>query len=152
MRHLVTAGRLADDIGAIDLLVHAALAKQSRLKQHRTRSTTTNASRWSTRALPRLGEIDSPDHARLLALLCVERLWDADFDERLSLATQAVDIARRTGDKAAFVDAVRLSHPVDRHAANARSISVRWNTEACLIADDLGDPTARLYTNEKPDA
>ena len=35
---------------------------------------------------------------------------EAEFEERLSLATQAVDIARRTDDKAALVDAVRLSH------------------------------------------
>ena len=62
------------------------------------------------RALVRLGDADSPDRARLLALLCVERTWDADFDERLSMANQAVDIARRTGDDAALVDAIRLCH------------------------------------------
>ena len=96
-----------------------------------------------TRALTRSGDDDSPDRARLLALLCVERIWDADFDERLSMATRAVDIARRTGDKAALVDAVRLSRE-SITMPETLELRLRWSTEACVLAEELGDPTARL--------
>lgn len=84
--------------------------------------------------------------ARLLALLCAERIYDADFDERLSLATDAVDMARPTGDKAALVDAIRLSHDA---ISMPQTLELRrgWNSEACDLADDLGDPTARLHAN-----
>ena len=99
------------------------------------------------RALTRLGDTDSPDRARLLALLCVERTWDADFDERLSMATEAVDIARRTGDNAALVDAIRLCHE-SITMPQTLELRRRWNTEACDLADDLGDPTARLHAND----
>ena len=61
-------------------------------------------------ALERLGDVDSPDRARLLALLCVERTYDGDADQRLTLATQAVDMARRTGDPTVLVDAIGLCH------------------------------------------
>ena len=108
---------------------------------------TTNASTCSRARSTRLGDADSPDRARLLALLCVERTWDADFDERLSMATQAVDIARRTGDKAALVDAIRLCHE-SITMPQTLELRRRWNTEACDLADDLGDPTARLHAND----
>jgi tetratricopeptide (TPR) repeat protein len=99
------------------------------------------------RALARLGDTDSPDRARLLALLCVEATWDAGFDERLSLATEAVDIARRTGDNAALVDAIRLCHE-SITMPQTLELRVRWNNEACDLADDLGDSTARLHAND----
>ena len=95
---LLAAGRLADDIDAIDILVRAGATEQPRVEQRHLAGSMTSASTCSTRALARLGDADSPDRARLLALLCVERTWDTDFDERLSLATRAVDMARRTGD------------------------------------------------------
>ena len=54
---------------------------------------TTSASRCSTRALARLGDADSPDRARLLALLCVERTVGRRF-RRTPLAG---DPSRRHG-------------------------------------------------------
>ena len=97
---LLAAGRLADDIDAIDILVRAAL-RNNRGWNSIVGGVDHERVEMLTRALARLGDADSPDRARLLALLCVERTWDADFDERLSMATQAVDIARRTGDNGA---------------------------------------------------
>ena len=104
---LLAAGRLADDIDATDLLVRAAL-RNNRGWSSVTFGVDDERIDMLKRALARIGDRDSPDRARLLALLCVELTSDADFDERLSLATRAVDMARRTGDKAALVDAIRL--------------------------------------------
>ena len=143
---LLAAGRLADDVDAIDILVRAAL-RNNRGWNSIAGAVDHERVEMLTRALTRLGDADSPDRARLLALLCVERTWDADFDERLSMATQAVDIARRTGDNAALVDAIRLCHE-SITMPQTLELRLRWNTEACDLADDLGDPTARLHAND----
>ena len=142
---LLAAAHLADNIGASDLLVLAAL------RNNRGTSSTIGAMDQERvevviRGLERLGDVDSPDRARLLALLCLERTYDADPDGRLALATQAIDMARRTGDKAALVDTIRLCH---QSISSPRTLDLRqhWNSEACEIADDLGDPTARMFAN-----
>ena len=61
--------------------------------------------------------------------------------------TQAVDIARRTGDRAALVDAIRLCHEA---ITMPQTLDLRrqWDAEACDLADDLGDPIARLHVND----
>jgi class 3 adenylate cyclase/tetratricopeptide (TPR) repeat protein len=142
---LLNAARLADDVDAIDLLVRAAL-RNNRGWASAIGVVDHERVEIVTRALERLGDADSPDRARLLALLCVERTYDADPDGRLALATQAVDMARRTGDKAALVDAIWRCH---ESLPFPRTLELRrgWNIEACEIADDLGDPTARLFAN-----
>ncbi len=143
---LLSAGHLADDVDAIDLLVQAALRN--------SRGTTSTVGALDHervevvgRALERLGDADSPDRARLLALLCLELTYDADPDGRLALATQAIDMARRTGDRAALVDAMWMCHESITLPRNLE-LRRRWNSEACEIADDLGDPTARLFAND----
>jgi class 3 adenylate cyclase/tetratricopeptide (TPR) repeat protein len=142
---LLAAAHLADDIGATDLLVRAALRNNRGLA---STIGTIDHDRVEvvTRALARLGDADSPDRARLLALLCSERNYDADLDGRLAWATQAVDVARRTGDRAALVDAIRLCH---EGITAPRTLELRrgWHSEACELADELGDPTARLFAN-----
>ncbi len=144
---LLSAARLADEMDAIDLLVRAAL------RNYRGFAGTIGAIdderiEVVTRALARLGEADSPDRARLLALLCVERTYDADPDGRLALATQAIDMARRTDDMAALVDAIWMCH---QSIAFPRTLELRrgWTTEACEIVEYLGDPTARLHANHR---
>jgi DNA-binding SARP family transcriptional activator len=143
---LLHAGRLADEINAIDLLVRAAL-RNSRGWNSIAGGTDHERIEMLGLALARLGDADSPDRARLLALTCLESTWILDFDERLSMATQAVDIARRTGDKAALVDAIRLSHAA---IAMPQTLDLRrrWTSEACELADSLGDPIARLHAND----
>ena len=100
-----------------------------------------------TRALTRLGDADSPDRARLLASLSVERTWGASFDERLSLAKEGVDVARRTGDGAALVDVIRLCN-VSITMPHTLELRRRWNAEACELAAELGDPIARCFVND----
>jgi tetratricopeptide (TPR) repeat protein len=141
---LLTAARLADRIDAIDILVRAAL-RNTRGYASSTGVVDREAVEILTLALTRLGERDSPDRARLLALRCLEGSYDADFDERLTIATEAVDMARRTGDTAALVDAIR--HGITAIAApQTLELRLQWIVEACDLADHLGDPAARHHT------
>ncbi len=142
---LLAAAHLSDDIDAIDLLVRATL-RNSRGLVSTIGAIDHKRVEVVTRALERLADADSPDRARLLALLCVERTYDADLERRLALATQAVDMARRTGDRAALVDAIWICH---ESITFPRTLELRgrWSSEASEIADDLGDPTARLFAN-----
>lgn len=143
---LLAAGQLADDIDATDILVRSAL-RNNRGWNSIVGGVDHARIGMLKRGLIRLGETDSPDRARLLALLCVERTWDTDFDERLSMAKEAVEIARRTGDDAALVDAIRLCHE-SITMPETLELRRRWTHEACRLADDLGDPTARLHAND----
>ena len=56
-------------------------------------------------------------------------------------------MARRTGDDAALVDAIRLSSETIA-MPQTLPLRLRWNREACALADTLGDPTARLHAND----
>ena len=143
---LLAAGRLADDVDAVDLLVRVAL-RNNRGWNSVTWGFDDERIDMLGRALARIGDRDSADRARLLSLLCVELPVDADIDERLSLATRAVEMARRTGDKAALVDAIRLGQWSLR-LPQTLPLRVQWNAEACALADDLGDPNARLSAYE----
>jgi DNA-binding SARP family transcriptional activator/tetratricopeptide (TPR) repeat protein len=143
---LIAAARLADSLGAVDLLVRAAL-RNNRGFNSIAGAVDRDRVEILNRALTRVGATDSSDRARLLAILCVERLFDADFDERLSMATEAVAIARRIGDATALVDAIRLCQEAIT-GPQTLELRIRWNAEACELADGLGDPTARLFAND----
>ena len=82
---LLAAGRLAEDIDAVDVLVAAAL-RNNRGWNSNMGTVDRDRVEMCKRALVRLGDADSPDRARLISLLCVEGTWDADIDERLSMA------------------------------------------------------------------
>ncbi len=142
---LLSAARLANHAEAIHLLVRSAL-RNSRGSASTIGVVDHERIEVVTRALERLGDADSPDRARLLALLCLERTFDTDSDGRLALATQAIEVARRTGDRAALVDAIWMCH---ESIALPRTLELRraWNTEACEMAEHVGDPTARLFAN-----
>jgi predicted ATPase/class 3 adenylate cyclase len=142
---LLAAARLADRIDAVDILVRAALRNNRGLTSI-FGAVDRERVEILTRALARLGDADSPERARLLGLLCVERQYDSDFDERLSMATQAVNIAQRTGDNAALVDAIRLPHE-SITMPQTLEIRMQWNVIACDLTADLGDPAARMWTN-----
>ena len=108
---LLEAAHLADNIGAIDLLVRATLRNTRGLA-----STIGTIDHDRVEVVTRAfgtpqGDADNPDPAPACSpLLCSERTYDADLGGRLAWATQAVDLARRTGDRAALVDAILLCH------------------------------------------
>ncbi len=143
---LLAAGRLADDIDAVDLLVRSAL-RNSRGWMSIAGGIDRERIEMLELALTRLDDSDSPDRARLLALLSVEITWDAEFDDRLAMAARAVDMARRTGDDAALVDAIRLCNEAIA-MPQTLPLRLRWTREACALAETLGDPTARLHAND----
>ena len=143
---LLAAGRLADDVDAVDILVRSVL-RNSRGWMSVAGGVDRERIEMLQLALSRLGDADSPDRARLLALLCVELTWVVEFDERLAMAGDAVEMARRTGDAAALLDALRLCQEAIT-MPQTLPLRLRWNREACALADDLGDPTARLHAND----
>ncbi len=141
---LLDAARRADAIDAIDLLIAAVLAN-SRGWASGIGSVDDERIEMASRALDRLGERDSPERARLLALLCAERIFGTEFDEQLALAEEAVAVARRTGDKAALMYA--LFYPAEAIAApQTLELRIARITEACALADELGDAFARYHS------
>ena len=56
-------------------------------------------------------------------------------------------MARRTGDDAALVDAIRLCNEAIA-MPQTLPLRLRWTREACALAETLGDPTARLHAND----
>ncbi len=144
---LLTAAHVADEIDAVDVLVQATL------RNNRGTSSSIGAIdhqriEMITKALDRLGDPATPDRVRLLALLCLERMYDSDPDARLALATEAVDMARRTGDRAALVDAIWMCFDA---ITWPRTLDMRrdWTSEISEIADDLGDPVARRWAHSR---
>ncbi len=141
---LLDAARRADAIDATDLLVAAVLAN-SRGWVSAVGSVDAERVEMASRALERLGERDSPERARLLALLCAERIYGTEFDDQLALAEEAVAVARRTGDKAALMYA--LFYPAEAIAApQTLELRIARITEACALADELGDAVARFHS------
>ena len=144
---LLAAGRLADDIDAIDVLVGAALAEQPRVEQHHRRG----------RPRPRRDAQSARSHgsatrtaptAPACSHCCASRAPGTPTSTNACRwRTQAVDIARRTGDDAALVDAIRLCHE-SITMPQTLELRRRWDAEACDLADDLGDPIARLHVND----
>jgi tetratricopeptide (TPR) repeat protein len=143
---LLEAARLADEVDAVDLLVRAALAN------HRGFFSSVGEGDHEViavidRALERLGEVATPDRARLLGLAVSERTYVADFDERLARAEQAVAVARASGDQSALVR-VLTSVKDPAWAPSTLALRIEWNNEACTIADALDDPVVRYWAHQ----
>jgi hypothetical protein len=132
----------AESLDATDLLVHAALAN-SRGWESVVGDVDRERIAVIDRAITRLDDPDSSDRARLLALATVERLYDADLDERIEMGREAVATARRSGDDSALVfvlhvvcQATRAPHTLDQRVA--------WVEEACDLADRAGNRWTQL--------
>jgi class 3 adenylate cyclase len=81
-------------------------------------------------ALAALPQEDSPLRARILAALAVELQWTPEHDRRVALATEALEMARATGDPATFCHvAIRSWALLDG--------SRPWHTEFTPINDDV---------------
>ena len=144
---LLAAGRLADDVDAIDLLVRSVL-RNSRGWMSIAGGIDRERIEMLELALTRLGDSDSPDRARLLALLSRSR----------SPGTPSSTIASPWPPK----PSTWRGEPATTRRWWTRSVSatrpsrcprpcplrLRWNREACALADTLGDPTARLHAND----
>jgi len=138
---LLEAARLADEFDAVDLLVRAAIANNRGFQSEIGR---TDHERVAVleRALDRLGPDPTGDRARLLAVLSIERFYEDELDERVSLVETAVAAARASGDDAAFLFAVTQGC---NSIGVPSTLTMRdaWVREACAVVDHLGDSALR---------
>jgi DNA-binding SARP family transcriptional activator len=136
---LFAAARLAQRNGADDVLVDAALAS--------SRGTFSSLGEVDDEKVALLQAAvavtpsDSPERARLLAVLASELMWHPDYHRRIAVAQEAVAVARRTGDSATLLFAILHRGPaapvpetIDEHVALLR--------EAVVLAERADDRVA----------
>ncbi len=131
---LLEAARLASDADDTETLVRAALAN-NRGFHSSTSSGDEERVAVLRLALERLGDIDTPERARLLAVLSAETLHFLLFDERFALAVAAVECARRAGDPITLADVLVRSHE-SISMPGTLDLRVAWAQEACDIAPE----------------
>ncbi len=138
---LLVAADLADSLDDSDLLTRAAIAN-NRGWSSGTGLIDEDRIRVVRRALERLGQVDTPERARLLAVLCAELLFGAPVEERLALAEEAIAVARRTGDRFALLDAlIRVQESVV--VPQTLELRLAWVEEARQLGDRLDDHVLR---------
>lgn len=139
---LLTAARLADSLDDVDTLVRAVLAN-SRGFHSLTGEVDDERVGMLQRALERLGRVDSPRRARLLATLCGELAFGTEpLERRLALAEEAVAVARSGGDPIALAEALVGTY-VSICVPRTLDTRVRWTAEACALAD-IDHPVTRV--------
>ena len=134
---LAEAADLADQIDDSDLLVRAALASCRNFPS--TGAVDEDLVALLQRAADRLGEVDTPQRARLLAALAVERYFGDDLDAVHDVAVEAVDVARRCGDPNTLAFVLQRSCIADRDPAHVALRLARLD-EALELNAELGDP------------
>jgi tetratricopeptide (TPR) repeat protein len=132
----------ADGIDATDLFVRAALAN-SRGWESVVGDVDRERIAVIDRALTRLDGRDSAARARLLALATVERLYDADLDDRIEMGREAVATARRSGDDSALIFVLHVVCQATR-APHTLEQRVAWVEEACDLAERAGNRWTQL--------
>ncbi len=138
---LLEAAQLADSIDAVDLLVQATLANNRGMQSEAGRVDTVRLAAID-RALERIDAADTPERARLLALACLERIYDSAFETRFTLAKEAVAAARRADDPDTLVTAIVFCNDgiAGPHTSTLRR---SWLEAANQLDDHLTDPATR---------
>ncbi len=161
---LLEAAELAQRIGDDEGLVRAALAN-TRGMQSQTGIVDDARIATLRTALRIVGERDSPERARLLAMHAAELMYSQEWEGRIDLSDQALAIARRLEDPHALTTVLnmrfvtllapdtlqeRLANTVEAVAAAerfsqpiARFYAYHWRGYACLEAGDF--PAARTW-------
>lgn len=147
---LLKAARLAQQLGDTDALVRAALANNRGWGSH-TGEPDTERIQVLEAALRTNGD-DSASRASLLALLAVEltATGDKTLDRRLSLADEAVDVARRVGDPAALAQVLGAG-VFSTWIPERLATRDQWSTEAADLAASVGDPVLEFWTAARRD-
>lgn len=138
---LLEAAQLADALDAVDLLVQATLANNRGMI---STAGHVDSARLAAidRALERIGRADTPERAQLLALACLERTYEGDFDARFTMAEEAVEAARRADDPNTLVSTIVFC--VDAVCApHTSALRTSWLEEVNQLDDLLTDPATR---------
>lgn len=147
---LLDAGRQAAALGEAELVVRAALAVHRGFYASPTDLDHDRIDLIET-ALD-FAPPDSPERARLLATLASELTFDPDQARRKALASEAVAVARRSGDQAALIDAVCLPR-LAVHLPDTLDERLALTAEAIGLARTVDDSAARFwayYTRRYP--
>ena len=135
---LLDAARRARTLDQTDLLVEAVLANNrgtysgsGQIDQERID--------WLEIALAHIDDRDSRERSLLLALLALETIHASDWQRRLQLSDDALEMARRLGDDATIAEvlrgryeAIRVPHTLQERLANT--------AEHLELAQRLDDP------------
>jgi tetratricopeptide (TPR) repeat protein len=139
---LLEAGRLAQQLGDADLVARAALANRRGLF---SRIGAVDEGRVAAleAALAAVGPSDSPERARLLAVLASELHFAGD-ERRVELGREGLAIARRLGDIATLAEALVALWLATRDptAAGERAL---LSAELADIAGRIGDPVLEFH-------
>jgi tetratricopeptide (TPR) repeat protein len=136
------AAALAERLGDAHLLARAALTN-NRGWQSRIGEADEERLAVLQHALDGIDPDATATRARLLTLAAAEQIYTTTLEHRLAIVTEAVELARSSGDRGAVVDA--LLRAVQAVVAPATlSTRLAWLQEAAALADELGDPFQRF--------
>ena len=135
---LLEAGRMARECGDHDRLVQAALANN---RGNFSSAGRVDADRIEMleAALAVMDDRDTPERARVLAMLALESIYAGDYERRRALSDEAVQIARRLGDAATLAQVLTFRHETIR-VPQTRSERADFMAEARSKAAAADDP------------
>jgi class 3 adenylate cyclase len=142
---LLDAGRLARTVDATQLMVGAALANNRGMYSKLGHVDDERVAALEA-ALEAVGEADSSERALLLSTLFSELEWASSLEERTALITEAIRIARATGDRwvlASVLNRACVSSPAPHNLAQRTLMSA----ESVGLALELGDRTLEFWAH-----
>jgi class 3 adenylate cyclase/tetratricopeptide (TPR) repeat protein len=134
---LARAAAVGRDAGDDTLLAQAALAS-SRAVFSRTGQVDPELLTLLEETLASLPAEDSPMRAKLLANLAAELLFSGEWDRRLSLADEALAMARRLGDRATLAHVLYQRHDTIWHPSTLDE-RLRLVSELAEVGDSVRD-------------
>jgi predicted ATPase len=141
---LLEAAAVAERAHDFDLLARAALTN-NRGWQSRIGDADHDRLAVLRSALAGTASEDKATRARLMALFAAEQIYTAPLAERLSIAQEAIGLARASGDAAALADAlIRAVQAVV--APSTLTLRMTWLAEAVRTADAVDDPFQRFLS------
>jgi hypothetical protein len=95
-------------------------------------------------AMRRLDPADSALRARLLAVLAVELTFTANHNRRAQLIREAVQVARRVGERSALARVLASCHWCARGPDSPDEV-LAWAGELVSLGEELGEPEAAFW-------
>jgi DNA-binding SARP family transcriptional activator len=140
---LLEAAEMAQRVGDDGQLVRAALGN-TRGMQSETGIVDEGRIATLESALAIVGEGDSPERARLLAMQGAELMYSGQWDRRVRLSDEALTIGRRLGDADALSTVLNMRF-VTLLAPETLGERQANTVEAVAVAERLSDPLVRFY-------